>query len=119
MDTRELTHQEWLKEAVEKFGKDPNKWRFVCPSCGHVQTRQDFLDTGLPAKQVDNILAYSCIGRWRQGPGRDVKHLGEKDTGDGCNYAGGGLFNLNPVGVKLEAGDARATFEFDAQDTNS
>tara|TARA_R110000796_G_scaffold41179_1_gene101903 strand:+ start:6367 stop:6615 length:249 start_codon:yes stop_codon:yes gene_type:complete len=50
--------------GLEMFGNDPNQWEFVCPSCGHVQSCQDFLDLGLWQRQVDRHAGYACIRRW-------------------------------------------------------
>ena len=85
------------KLAVSRFGEDKMKWRFVCPSCGHVASVQDWKDAGAPADAV----AFSCVGRWLD--------VGDKKTfkGEGgpCQYAGGGLFRLNPV--ELEGDDGK------------
>jgi hypothetical protein len=99
---RRIAHAEWLAEATAKFGDDPLKWRFVCPSCGHQASVKDWKDAGATEGEV----AFSCVGRRlpnavdifvRPGP---------------CNYAGGGLFGLNPVTVVMEDGKERSTFEF-------
>ena len=111
MDTgvTKYTHEEWLAKARELFGDDPKQWRFVCPSCGHVQSIADFEALGMEGRQIQNYIGFSCIGRWRP---KSV-HLGEPDQGEGCNYAGGGLFRLNPVEVDLGEGEVRGTFAFD------
>jgi hypothetical protein len=92
-----MTRQEWIAEAVKRYGKDAREWKFRCPVCGFVASVQDWKDAGAPQTAV----AFSCIGRWR-GVSRDAF----KDTGKGpCNYAGGGLFRLNPVRVFDEGVD--------------
>lgn len=106
---------DWRDEATNRFGPDPNDWRFVCPSCGHVQTRRDFLQLGMGAAQVDRYLAFSCVGRWHIG--RDVvDDMGVPSRGYGCRYSGGGLFNISPYQLILPQGDERPTFAFDGPD---
>lgn len=93
-----MTHTEWLSEGERRFGPDQMKWRFVCPACKHVASVQDYKDAGASMTAV----AFSCVGRWMDRP-RDA-------FGDGpgpCNYAGGGLFGLNPLDV-----DGRKYFDF-------
>jgi hypothetical protein len=104
-----ITLEDWHKLAIEKFGMDPNKWKFTCPSCGHVQTRQDFLDLGMSPRNVDTIVSFSCIGRWNL---RDVVGFCEKSKGSGCDYAGAGLFRISPYTVVLPTGEERPTFAF-------
>ena len=84
-----MTFQEWHDRGVKLFGEDKEKWAFVCPSCGHVATVQDWHDAGAPTGSV----AYSCVGRWKEKPSDAFQNSGP------CNYAGGGLFKLNPVDV--------------------
>lgn len=104
---RTVTHQEWLTEAKAKFGDDAMRWRFVCPSCGHVATLQDWKDVGAP----EGTWAFSCIGRY-SGEALSAANAAFKRAGGPCNYTGGGLFQLNPVEVTFEDGGARPTFEF-------
>jgi len=87
-----VTHEEWCEEATRKFGKDPMGWKFVCPSCGYVASVKDWKDAG--ASEGD--VAVSCVGRALS----SKKELGDK-TGGPCNYAGYGLFRLNPVSVQF------------------
>ena len=81
---------EWHKEAIGRFGDDRMKWKFVCPSCGHVAAVADWKAAGA----TDGEVAFSCVGRHIPGS----KTLGQKPGP--CNYAGGGLFRLNPVEVR-------------------
>ena len=104
MSTRKLTHEEWLVEGREKFGTDAKAWRFVCPSCGHPQSISDMISAGMP----ESMFAFSCVGRALG----SEKTLTEKSAGRGCNYAGGGLFKLNPVHVMMDDGSVRETFEW-------
>jgi hypothetical protein len=84
-----ITREEWHASGEKLFGPDKMKWRFVCPVCGHVQSVQDWKDAGAP----ESAVAFSCVGRWIPGSRKAFE-----ETGKGpCNYAGGGLFRLNPV----------------------
>jgi hypothetical protein len=48
---RTLTQQQLRDEAAARFGPDPMKWAFVCPSCGDVATLQDFKTVGRPERR--------------------------------------------------------------------
>lgn len=100
-DKRRIKHQDWLDEAKERFGDDAMKWAFVCPSCGHVATVRDWRQAGAGEGEV----AFSCVGR-RLGATAGIWEAGP------CNYAGGGLFRLNPVEVEYEDGKVFEVFEF-------
>lgn len=99
-----MTHDEWTAEAVRRFGDDYMRWRFVCPSCGHVASVQDWKDAGAP----ESAVAFSCVGRWAGG---DPEKTFMKQGGP-CNYAGGGLIRLNPVVVESEGGKVTRVFAF-------
>jgi len=103
-----MTHEEWVAKAKELFGDDPMQWKFACPSCGHVASVQDWKDAGADEGEV----AFSCVGR-RLG---SEKQIGAEEGP--CNYAGGGLFQLNPVHVEFEPGKIRQTFAFAEEDIN-
>ena len=92
-----MTKAEWKAEGERRFGKDIMKWRFVCPSCGHVASLQDWKDAGAPA----NAAAFSCVGRWL-GEAREAFFVADKTKPGPCNYAGGGLIGLNPLEVDGE-----------------
>lgn len=93
MDKVTMTRDEWLQKGKELFGEDMLKWRFVCPSCSHVQTPEDFRPYSEQGVTPDTAYM-NCIGRY-DGHG-DVPIL----SGQGpCNYTSGGLFNLNPIKV--------------------
>jgi hypothetical protein len=87
-----MTYEEWITEARRRFGDDASKWAFVCPSCGHVATVKDWRDAGAPEGEI----AFSCVGRHLPG----ASDVGERSSP--CNYAGGGLFRLNPTEVEGE-----------------
>lgn len=88
--TEYASPDEWRAEAVRRFGTDSSAWRFVCPSCGYVATVAEWKRVGASEGEV----AFSCVGRHLP----NAKNILE---GSGpCNYAGGGLFGLNPVTVR-------------------
>lgn len=80
------------------------RYTLDCPSCDHVATVRDWKDAG--AKE--NNAAFSCVGRWL---GADDKHTFRKDGGP-CQYAGGGLFQLNPITVTHPDGATVQCFAF-------
>ena len=103
-----MTNQEWQEEGVVLFGSDQMQWRFVCPVCGFAQSVQDYKDAGAP----EGAVAFSCIGRWRDGArdaftGKGDVRLAHPVVTGPCNYSGGGLLRLNPVDV-----DGRKVFAF-------
>ena len=87
---KKMTVEEWNKEGESLFGMDRMNWKFICPSCGHVASVRDWKDAGAS----ESAVAFSCVGRYTGAK----RELGEKGEGP-CNYAGGGLFKLNPVEV--------------------
>lgn len=106
MENRKLTHDEWKAEAVAKFGPDAMAWKFVCPSCGHVASVQDWKDAGAP----EGAIAFSCIGRYKGDP-KAAADNAFRNAGGPCNYTGGGLLALNPVDVEFNDGVVQV-FEF-------
>jgi hypothetical protein len=101
--TRTISESEWRAEGAKRFGEDTSKWRFVCPVCRHVATPADWRAVKAP----DNAIAFSCVGRWMPNAAEAFRKIHKGP----CNYAGGGLFRLNPVVV--ESGDVRhEMFEF-------
>jgi len=105
-DPRKLTHAEWVAEGKRRFGEDFDKWRFVCPVCGFVASVQDWKDVG-----HSDAAAFSCVGRWRKDSKDALTDAMAKGRGP-CNYAGGGLFRLNPVTVVFTDGTEHSAFEF-------
>ena len=102
---RTLTHADWLAEGKALFGESGLDWRFECPVCKHVASVKDWRDAGAP----EGGIAFSCVGRYQNGETRNAF----EETGAGpCNYAGGGLFRLNPVTVTGGPGGDHTVFEF-------
>lgn len=104
MNVRELTFEEWEAEGERRFGPDRMTWRFVCPVCGHITSVKGWRDAGAGSGEV----AFSCIGRH---VGAARRAFGGEGSGP-CDYAGGGLFRLNPVRVLCSDGDVLRLFEF-------
>lgn len=104
-----ISLEEWKAKGKELFGEDALKWRFKCPSCGHVQTPQDFKDLG-----VDPNLVYrNCIGRY---DGHMDVDMGTKPGP--CNYTSSGLLNINPVPVRDIDGNIKYVFAFAEEESD-
>lgn len=99
-----MTAKEWHAEGWRRFGPDQMKWRFKCPSCEDVACAEDWKAVGAP----ENAVAYSCRGRWMP---ESKATIWQKGKGP-CNYAGGGLFRLNPITVIDSEGKEHNIFEF-------
>lgn len=108
MDKKEITYEEWEKTGKSLYGVDKKNWKFKCPNCGFVQTYNDFIEKGEEYKKdAQGMTGFSCIGRIME----DCKgELGNKKAP--CNYAGGGLFQLNPVKIKYPNGETFQSFDF-------
>lgn len=104
-----MSLQEWGELGTKLFGPNANDWKVVCPSCGLVQSRQDWLDLGMNGRLVDTLFAFSCIGRWKH-PLEAVPAF-EPPNGKGCRYLGQGTPNISPITVHWD-GDERPTFAF-------
>jgi hypothetical protein len=102
---RTITHEEWMTEAKSRFGNDAMKWSFECPVCKHIAAVKDWHD----AKAPEGAIAFSCVGRY---VGGKVRNAFEEEGKGPCNYAGGGLFALNPVTVTGGPGGDHHVFEF-------
>jgi hypothetical protein len=88
---RTLSHAAWMDEGRALYGNDAMKWKFVCPVCKFVQTAEDYKAAGAP----QGAIGISCVGRWRA----RARGAFEEGGPGPCNYAGYGLFRLNPVKV--------------------
>lgn len=70
-----VTLEQWEAEGERLYGKNHLGWRFRCPTCGHIQTPQEFKTAG-----IDPHMAYqSCASRYG---------LGGEST---CKWTAGGL----------------------------
>lgn len=101
-----ITHLEWEQKGRELFGDDKLTWKFVCPVCEHVASVGDYKEAGAP----QGAVGFSCIGRYLE----TRKEMGEKPGP--CNYAGGGLFQLNPVTVTFPDDSTLKVFKFASND---
>jgi hypothetical protein len=96
-DYRKLTQAELLAEARARFGDDPLKWAFICPSCGDIANGEDFSTalTEHPRKRKDGepVIASDVVGQ--ECIGRTLGALDKSDdeyTGRGCTWTAYGLF---------------------------
>jgi hypothetical protein len=83
-----MTREQWIAAGKSRYGADRMQWWFRCPSCGHIATPQDYRAAGAPATAV----GFSCVGRWSGAASEAFS-----DADGPCNYAGGGLFRINPI----------------------
>lgn len=101
-----MTHEEWKAEAGRRFGENPQHWRFVCPSCDHVASVEDWRKVEAP----EHAVAVDCVGRWPSPMYNN--HNAFKHNGGPCSYTGRGLISVNPVKVEMEDGTIRRVFAF-------
>lgn len=98
-----MTQAEWAAEGVKRFGPDKMNWKFKCPVCQVQTTVQEYFDSGAESGHV----GFSCIGRFK-----DTYRDKVNPSSQPCNYAGGGLFKLNPITVVFDDGEEIDYFEF-------
>lgn len=110
-----ISFEDWKKKGRELFGEDSKQWKFKCPICETSQSIRDFIDAGVDEDEARDSIAFECIGRHL--PKEETQSAfksGKKFiTGKPCDYAGYGLFKLNPVKVKLKTGTIIKVFDFD------
>lgn len=92
-----LSLEAWQALARERYGDDPMKWRFVCPSCGHVAAVEDWKNAGASPGAV----AFSCIGRFVGDP-MAAADAAFRNEGGPCNYTSGGLLCINKVILEID-----------------
>lgn len=110
-----MTEAEWLAKGTALFGEDKLTWKFKCPSCGYVVCGNDYKalkEQGATGAHV----GFSCIGRFMPNSS-DFLHRKPEDPGP-CNYAGGGLFTINPIVVTYGEGKHVEMFEFATEVAN-
>jgi hypothetical protein len=99
-----IDYSDWVTEAFKRY-PDKNV-TFVCPVCKYRQSIRDLEEAGLER----GTWGFSCIGR---GLDKCKRAFGDgKEKSGPCDYAGGGLFRLNPISVKFEDGTISDFFDF-------
>lgn len=83
---KEQTIQEWKADGSSLFGSNPKKWKFICPSCGHVQSGEEF-------EKLENCNDWQDVY---------TKCIGRFFDGEGCNWAAFGLFRTLGKGRKVD-----------------
>lgn len=109
---QEIAHEAWLARGRALFGPDWRQWRFVCPSCGHVQSGEDFLPF-MGEEAARSVVGYACIGRY-DGVHGAVPMWSEPGP---CNYSNGGLLCIADVYV-IHQGARIPVFAFDEREAS-
>lgn len=92
--------QAWREEAKRRFGDNGADWKFKCPSCGNVQSGQDFVDKCRMNQTTGANSAYQeCIGRHEKEIGCNWAAFGFLGT------AGKGRVIITPDGSEVEVFD--------------
>jgi hypothetical protein len=107
-DYRKLTQAELLAEARTRFGDDPLKWAFICPSCGDIANGTDFSQALAERPRTnragETVIASDVVGQ--ECIGRTLGALEKSDdeyTGRGCTWTAYGLFS-GPWDIALPNG---------------
>ena len=95
MEKKKLSSDQWWEEAQNRY--PDMEVVFKCPVCKYKQSISECKEHGMP----DNTVGFSCIGRWWKAK-----------PGQPCNYAGGGLFRLNPIVISFPDGGKTEMFDF-------
>ena len=101
----EQTHDEWVASAVRLYGKDPRKWRFMCPACGTVATPEQHI--GLGGDLQDGPVV--CIKRTH-------KLAVDNDVRADCDWTAYGLLGTLGRGRVVRNPDGRSDEVFDFAD---
>jgi hypothetical protein len=112
-EKQNLTIAEWRSLGERLFGPDFFQWKFVCPSCGHVQSPEDFRRFKESGATPDSA-ATQCYGRYlpkNERGGFSKDHANPKVKSP-CDYAAYGLFRLSPLEVIHEDGTKAQSFGF-------
>lgn len=88
---------------------------FKCPICGTVQSMSSLLKAGAPADRVENIIGFSCEGRFSGAGGWPNKPTKARRATRGCDWTLGGFFSLHKLEVETEKG-RQPSFEIAAPD---
>jgi hypothetical protein len=103
-----ITKAEWMKKGKELFGENTDKWRFVCPGCGCVQSIEDFRPYKDQGATPDSAT-HKCLGRYTGGR----SWLDDKPVpGQRCDYTGYGLLCICPI-IVIDGDKEIRCFAFD------
>lgn len=94
MSTIQITYEQWHAKGVERYGNDMKTWRFTCPMCKKDTIAQEWID-----HKADKQIGVSCIGR--QYDKKQSAFFTKNIKPIGCDYAGYGLFKMNPIHVEI------------------
>lgn len=98
-EVRELTRDELIDLARQRFGDNPESWAFMCPKCTDVAVIQDFRDAGAPPE----VLGEECVGRYLGAL------LDDNYSGRGCGWCAFDEYT-GPWIIKLGNGDVYGSF---------
>lgn len=109
MTIRKIAAEELHAEMKAQGVTDRLDIAFKCVMCGTVQSMRSLIDAGAGADRVENVIGFSCEGRWRNAgpakkgkPGKDAR---------GCDWTLGGLFSLHRLEVTTPDGKTYPSFE--------
>ncbi len=96
---KKITWKQWNEEGKKLFGADKRKWKFVCPSCGHIQSVESMIKNNpkLSEKDLEGQFCFSCEGRHTEGRG--------------CDWTLGGFLQIQTVTIVHE-GEDHPVFDF-------
>lgn len=97
-----LSYEEWRTNGEMLFGKDIEKWKFVCPSCKTVQTLLDWRRAGATKRQAGENIGLICIGNKSKKKGCKWKYNLPDDI----------FVSYHDLEVELPNGNIRPTFHF-------
>lgn len=106
MKTARINYDEWKSEMIKRYGEREN-FEFVCPVCKFPQTVKQCEEAGAGRGEI----GFSCIGRHVDGSRKAFGNKNNNKNKGPCDYAGGGLFALNPVTVVYKEGDEVSVFD--------
>ena len=98
-----IAREDWQEEARKRYDVF-EAVKFRCPMCGYAATVADYK----AAKAADGMIGFSCIGRLI---GAKRNAFGGKGEGP-CDYAGGGLFKVNPIHLTEDGQPYTEIFDF-------
>lgn len=102
-----MTEAEWRALGEKLFGPNLDRWRFKCPTCGHVMSVEKA--RAMPADEKAKLrggwsIEQECVGRYV--------------NGTGCDWCAYGLFS-GPFFVERDGGGRTPVFGFDVETTGA